>query len=132
VIYAVIPVLLAVICVWLGRRMATALLILGYLSIEGFLKMLSNYNQVVHVGLDIIVLALAMVLVLQAVVRQRMHLDELPYTRLILVYAIWMMLQVFNPYSPGLIQSLASFKVHLTMVPLYFIAASLFDEPKDV
>jgi len=132
VLYAAIPVVLAVIAVWMGRRMATALMIMAYLSIEGFLKMLSNYNQVVHVGLDIIVLALAMVLVLQAVVRQRMHLDELPYTRLILVYAIWMMLQVFNPYSPGLIQSLASFKVHLTMVPLYFIAASLFDEPKDV
>src|SRR5262245_24354002 len=112
--------------------MATAMMILAYLSIEGFLKMRSNYNQIVHVGLDIIVLSLALVLVLQAVVRQRAHLDELPYTRLILVYALWMVLQVLNPYSPGLVQSVASFKVHLTMVPLYFIAATLFDEPRDV
>ena len=131
-LYAVIPVALAIVTVWMGRRMATALLILAYLSIEGFLKMLSNYNQVVHVGLDIIVLALSLALVLQAVVQRRAHLDELPYTRLILVYAGWMMLQVFNPYSPGVIQSVASFKVHLTMVPLYFIAATLFREPKDI
>lgn len=131
-LFAVIPVLLAVVAVWLGRRMATALLILAYLSIEGFLKMLSNYNAVVHVGLDIIVIALATVLVLQAVVQQRAHLDELPYTRLILVYCVWMVLQLLNPFSPGLIQSIASFKVHLTMVPLYFIAAGLFHEPRDV
>ena len=131
-IYAIIPVVLAVIAVWLGRRMSTALLILAYLSIEGFLKMLSNYNRIVHVGLDIIVLSLALVLVLQAVVRQRAHLDQLPYTKLILVYALWMILQLLNPYSPGLVQSIASFKIHLTMVPLYFIAATLFDEPRDV
>lgn len=131
-IYAVIPVVLAVICVWLGRRMATALLILGYLSIEGFLKLLSNYNRVVHVGLDIIVLSLALVLVLQAVMQRRAHLDELPYTRLILVYAVWMILQLLNPFSPGLVQSIASFKTHLTMVPLYFLGATLFEKPKDI
>jgi hypothetical protein len=132
VIYAVIPVLLAVICVWLGRRMATALLILGYLSIEGFLKLLSNYNRVVHVGLDIVVLSLALVLVLQAVMQRRAHLDELPYTKLILAYAVWMILQLLNPFSPGLVQSVASFKTHLTMVPLYFIGATLFEKPRDI
>ena len=130
--FAVIPVLLAVVAVWMGRRMATALLIMAYLSIEGFIKMLSNYHPLVHIGLDIIVLALTAVLLLEAVVRRRLHLDSVPYTRLILVYAAWMLLQVFNPYSPGLIQSVASFKVHLTMVPLFFIAATLFNEPRDV
>ena len=131
-IYAVIPVLLAVVCVWLGRRMTTALLILGYLSIEGFLKLLSNYNRIVHVGLDIVVLSLALVLVLQAVMQRRAHLDELPYTKLILVYAVWMILQLLNPFSPGLVQSIASFKTHLTMVPLYFIGATLFEKPRDI
>ena len=58
-LFAVIPVVLAVVAVWMGRRMATALLIMAYLSIEGFLKMLSNYHPLVHVGLDIIVLALS-------------------------------------------------------------------------
>jgi len=132
VIYAVVPVLLAIICMWLGRRMSTALLILGYLSIEGFLKLLSNYNRVVHIGLDIIVLSLALTLVLQAVMQRRAHLDELPYTKLILVYAVWMILQLLNPFSPGLIQSIASFKTHLTMVPLYFLGATLFERPRDI
>ncbi len=131
-IYAVIPLLVALVCLWLGRRMATALVILGYLSIEGFLKLLSNYNRVVHIGLDVIVLSLAGSLVLGAVMEHRAHLDELPFTKLILVYALWMILQVLNPFSPGLVQSLASFKIHLTMVPLYFIAATLFRNTEDI
>ena len=131
-IYAIVPLVVAIACLWLGRRLATALLILFYLSIEGFLKLMSNYNRVVHVGLDIIVLLLAGYFVLQAVVERRAHLDELPYTKLILVYAVWMVLQLLNPFSPGLLQSIAAFKVHLTMVPLYFIAATLFREPRDL
>lgn len=131
-IYAAIPLLLAMWTLWLGRRLATAFLLLGYLSIEGFLKLLSNYNRIVHVGFDIIVLSLAAYLVLQAIMEKRAHLDELPYTKLILTYALWMVLQLLNPFSPGLVQSIASFKVHLTMVPLYFIAATLFRNPDDI
>jgi hypothetical protein len=132
VIYAVVPLVVALICLWLGRRMASALLILGYLSIEGFLKLLSNYNRIVHVGLDLIVLSLAGYLILQAIMERRAALDELPYTKLILIYGLWMFLQLLNPYSPGIIQSVAAFKIHLTMVPLYFIAATLFRTPQDV
>jgi hypothetical protein len=132
VIYAVIPLLVALVCLWLGRRMATALVLLAYLSIEGFLKLLSNYNRVVHIGFDVIVLSLAGLLVLQAVMEHRAHLDELPFTKLILVYALWMILQVLNPFSPGILQSIASFKIHLTMVPLYFIAATLFRNTEDI
>jgi hypothetical protein len=132
VIYAVVPLVVTLIVLWLGRRLAAALVILAYLSIEGFLKLLSNYNRIVHVGVDIIVLSLAAYLVLQAVVEHRAHLDELPYTKLILVYALWMVLQVLNPNAGSLVQSIAAFKVHLTMVPLYFIAATLFREPRDL
>lgn len=131
-IYAVIPLVVAFVCLWLGRRMASALLIMTYLSIEGFLKLLSNYNRIVHVGLDLIVLSLAAYLILQAIVERRAALDELPYTKLIMVYGLWMVLQLLNPFSPGLIQSIAAFKIHLTMVPLYFIAATLFRTPQDV
>lgn len=131
-IYAVIPLVLAVVCVWLGRRMGTALLIMAYLCLEGFFKLLSNYNTVVHVGLDIIVLTLAGYLTLEAIVERRAHLDALPWTKLILVYAVWVVLQLMNPFSPGLLMSLGAFKVHLTMIPLYFIAASLFREPRDI
>ena len=131
-IYAAIPVALALLCVFLGRRILTIHLIFAYLTIEGFLKMLSSYNRVVHVGMDIVVLSLAGWLVLEAVVKRRAWLPHLPYARLITFYAMWVALQLLNPYSPGLVPSIAAFKIHLTMIPLYFIAATTFEEPRDV
>lgn len=131
-IYAIVPLLVALAVLFRGRRLSTLLLIIAYLSIEGFLKLLSNYNRIVHVGLDVIVITFALYLVLVAVVEHRANLDELPYTKLILVYALWIVLQILNPFSPGVIQSVAAFKVHLTMVPLYFIAATLFRDRKDL
>lgn len=131
-IYAAIPVALALLCVFLGRRILTIHLIFAYLTIEGFLKMLSNYNRIVHVGLDIIVVSMAGWLVLEAIVKRRAWLPHLPYARVITFFAIWVVLQLLNPYSPGLVPSIAAFKIHLTMIPLYFIAATSFEEPGDV
>lgn len=131
-IYAAIPLALALLCVFLGRRQLTLHLIVAYLTLEGFLKMLSNYNKVVHVGMDIIVLALAGWLILESVVRRRASLPHLPFARVITFYVIWVMLQLLNPYSPGLVPSIAAFKIHLTMIPLYFIAAAEFDEPGEM
>jgi hypothetical protein len=132
VIYAVVPLVLAVVCVWLGRRMSTLLLVMAYLTLEGFLKLLSNYNQFVHLGMDVVVLTLAAWLVMESVVERKAHLDALPWTKLILTYGVWVALQLLNPYSPGVAMSVAAFKVHLTMIPLYFIAATLFRTPRDV
>jgi hypothetical protein len=132
VIYAIVPILVALTCIWLGRRLLTAVVIFAYLAIEGFLKLLSNYNPLVHVGADVIVLSLALVWVLGAVATRSAHLPRLPWSKLILLYALWIVLQLFNPYSPGLVPALASFKAHLTMIPLYFIAAALVRSREDV
>jgi len=125
VTYAIIPLAVALLCVWLGRRLLTAVVIFAYLSVEGLLKLLSNYNRVVHVGIDVIVLSVAAAWIVQAVVRRDAHLPRLPWVPLILAYVAWIVLEVFNPYSPGLLPSLAAFKTHLTMIPLYFIGAAL-------
>jgi hypothetical protein len=132
VIYAAIPLILAVVCVSLGRRMLTLFIILGYLEVEGFLKLVSNYNGVVHVGLDIIVLSVTAWTVLAGVVSRRARLPDLPWVRLILLYVVWLLLELANPYSAGLIPSLASYKVHLTMIPLYFLVAATLKTPTDV
>ncbi len=131
-IYAIVPLFLAVLCAWLGPRPLSLLILFGYLAIEGFLKLVSNYSPIVHVGIDLIVLALSATVVLGAVVLRRARLPHLPWTRLILLYAFWLVLQLFNPHSAGLVPSLASFKIHLTMVPLYFLGAALFREPREV
>jgi len=132
VTYAVVPVAVAVLCIWLGRRLLTAVVIFAYLSIEGLLKLLSDYDRIVHVGIDLIVLAVASAWILEAVVARRAHLPRLPWTGLIMAYVAWIVLETLNPYSPGLLPSLAAFKTHLTMIPLYFIGAAVVRSRRDV
>ena len=130
--YAIVPLAVAVLCIWLGRRLLTVVVIFAYLSIEGLLKLLSNYNRIVHVGIDLIVLAVATAWILEAVVLRRARLPRLPWTGLIVAYAAWIVLETLNPYSPGLLPSLAAFKTHLTMIPLYFIGAAVVRSRRDV
>jgi hypothetical protein len=132
VIYAIVPVVVALTCIWLGRRLLTAVVIFAYLAVEGLLKLLSNYNPIVHVGLDLVVLSVTLVWVLDAVATRHARLPDLPWVKVIGLYALWIVLQLFNPYSPGLVPALASFKAHLTMIPLYFIGAALVRRREDV
>jgi hypothetical protein len=132
VVYALIPLFVAGLCLGFGKRRLTLVVMFGYLCIEGFLKLMSNYNRVVHLGMDIIVLTVAAAWAADAIARRRALLPDLPWIRWIGLYALWIVLQLFNPYSPGLIPALASFKLYLTMVPLYFIAAAVIRTREDV
>lgn len=49
-----------------------------------------------------------------------------PVTRLITLFIVICLLQVANPYSLGLFRSLAGLKVHLTPLPLFFLAYDVF------
>ncbi|HVO35802.1 MAG TPA: hypothetical protein VMT21_09570 [Gemmatimonadales bacterium] len=131
-IYATIPLLVALLCVWLGQRLLTVVVIFAYLSVEGLLKLLSNYNPIVHVGMDIIVLSVAGAWAVEAIAAHRAHIPQLPWVRAIGLYALWIGLELFNPYSPGLVPSLAALKAHLTMIPLYFIVAAVLRRKEDV
>ena len=131
-IYAIVPILVLALCLYLGKRLATLVVIIAYLNVEGFLKLLSNYNRVVHVGMDIVVLSLAIAWSASAVAQRKASLPALPWVRLILLYAFWIVLQVASPMSPGIIPSVAAFKLYLTMIPLYFFAATIVRTREDV
>jgi hypothetical protein len=132
VTYAIVPLAVAVLCIWLGRRLAAVMVFFGYLTLDGFLKLLSNYNRIVHIGADIVLWALVGAWILDAVARRRARLPDAPFSWLIGLYALWMLMELLNPYSASLMQSLASYKIHLSMVPLYFLAAALVRRRRDV
>jgi hypothetical protein len=131
VLYAAIPLGLALVCLWLGRRLMVLVLIFAYLAVEGTLKLLSNSNPIVHVGIDVIVLTVAVFWVMEAIATHRARLPELPWLRLLALYVVWVLALVFHPLSAGLFVSLAAFKMHLTMIPLYLITASLIRTRRD-
>ncbi len=129
--YAVVPLLAALACLWLGRRLLTLVVIFAYLSVEGLLKLLSNYNPIVHVGMDVVVLSITGAWVALAIARHQANVPRLPWVRAIGLYAAWIVFELFNPYSPGIVPALAAFKAHLTMIPLYFIGAALVRSKED-
>jgi len=132
VTYAVIPFVVLAVCLWLGRRLTTVLVIFAYLTIEGFLKLASNYDRFVHVGSDVVVLGVAAWWTAAAVLNRRAGIPRQPWVRLIALFVVWVGLQFLNPYNPGLVPSLASLKMHVAAIPLYFIVPAAVRERRDV
>ena len=64
-----------------------------------------------------------------------LHTDRLrppPGTLLVVLFTVNALLQVFNPFSLGLVQSLGGLKVHLSPLPLFFIAYDVIRRPGQV
>jgi hypothetical protein len=104
---------------------AQVVVFLVYLSLEGFLKLLSNYHPVVHIGTDIVLWTLISVWVAKAVVRRETKLPAMPMRILILLHVSWILMLVFSPYTAGLYVGIASLKIHLSMIPLYIVGFML-------
>jgi hypothetical protein len=117
---------------FMALRVNTCLMIFfAYLSVEGMLKLLTNYHPIVHIGADIILFFILVRWVGNKIITGE-PFERTPYFGLIALHSFWIMIQVFNPYSLGLIPSLGSFKVHLTMIPLFFLGYSVMEEERDL
>lgn len=104
-----------------------------YLGFEGFLKIISGYHPVVHVGVDLLVVALtSKVLIGLALGIIKKEEDLPPLTILFGIHFIWFLITFANPYSLGIVPSLAGAKVYITMLLLYFFAYYLAKKPKEI
>jgi hypothetical protein len=113
-------------------RVDTCLMIFfAYLSVEGMLKLLTNYNPIVHIGADIILFFILVRWAGNKIITGE-PFERVPCFGLIALHSFWIVIQVLNPYSIGLIPSLGSFKVHLTMIPLYFLGYSHMKSDRDL
>lgn len=66
---------------------------------------------------------------------QNRYLDPVrwpPGSLLIALFTIVCLLQFFNPYSLGLVQSIGGLKLHLSPIPLFFIAYDTIRRPAQV
>ncbi len=103
-----------------------------YLSIEGLVKLLGNYHPIVHIGVDIVLWAIVGVWVAKAILQRRTQLPKVPFFTVLVLHVIWVSLLVFSPYTASIFVGVASLKIHLSMIPLYFLGflfASSADTP---
>jgi hypothetical protein len=96
--------------------------ILVYYSVEGLVKMLSNYHPVLHVSGDILVILFALRSVLDRATGGIAKLNYTPFLPLFMLFSFWVLVQFFNPFSLGIIPSLAGLKIYLVPPLLLFIA----------
>lgn len=116
-----VPVLTALAAVFVRDRVTAITVFLCYLTVEGFFKLASGYHPLVHIGADIVLWSIVAVWVATAVVSRNTRLPRVPFFTLLVLHAIWVLLLVFSPYTASVFVGVASLKIHLSMIPLYFI-----------
>jgi len=103
-----------------------------YLGVEGMLKMLSNYNPIIHVGSDILVFVLCARWFLSLLLnRASIPKDLPPFLPIFALHFTWFLIEFANPYALGLVPSLAGAKIYVTMFMLYFFGYYLTESVKD-
>jgi hypothetical protein len=129
--FAAVPVL-GLLLLGLSYSWAVRLLFV-FLCFEGMAKLMTNYNPMVHVGADILILTLTarwfLVFLLR---RQSLPALRPPLMPLFAAHFCWFAIQFANPYSLGLIPSLAATKLYVTMLFLYWFGFYLATSAAEV
>ena len=131
---AFIPISLAAL-VFLSKDWERSIkLFFCYLSIEGLLKMITNYHPVVHIGADILLLLICLNWFFATVIIgfREAKFRKAPLTMPIIFFVLWILIEIVNPYAISLYASVASFKVHITMIPFYFFAYFFIDSKEQI
>lgn len=107
-------------------------LVFMYIGLEGFFKVISNYNPFVHVGSDLIVIALCFKVLLQSFFKGANLKTTPPLTKLFMIHFLWLAIIMFNPFSLSVIASVAGAKIYVSMFLLYFFGYYLTQSESDV
>lgn len=103
-----------------------------YIGFEGVLKIISDYNPVVHIGSDILVILLFLRALSRAFTRGNPLPGYLPpLMALFIFHFTWVIITLFNPYSLGFIPSIAGSKIYVTMPLLFFFGYYLCENVDD-
>lgn len=104
-----------------------------FIGIEGFLKVLSNYNPLVHIGSDLLLGLFTLRAILAQLIQRGIYLNRYPpCTLVILFHVIWFAISYFNPYALSIEATTASLKMYITMIPLFYFAYYLINKKEDV
>ena len=115
------PFAVAFVAVLFRDKLNAIILFFCYLTVEGLLKLMSGYHPFVHIGADIVLWSLIAVWIAKAIAARRPRVPRVPLATILGLYVVWILMLLFSPYTASLFVGLASLKIHLSMIPLYFI-----------
>lgn len=104
--------------------------VITFIWFQGFFKIISNYNPIVHVGADLVLIALVTKVLFLGLKDNEKKLPPLSW--LFALHFIWVLITYFNPYSLGIVPTIAGSKVYISMFLLYFFGYYLTKNLNDV
>ncbi len=130
---AIVTILSTLLTIFLLPLKISLMLVFVFISFQGFFKVISNYHPFIHLGGDIVVLTLLLkFLVFNPPFLQKQKIPNPPLTWIFPIYFLWLFIVYFNPYSLGIIPSIAGSKIYITMFLLYFFGYYLIQSQKEV
>ena len=108
-------------------------LLMFYLGFEGLAKVVSNYNPVIHVGVDLLIVAMvSKVLVLMVLGRIKQTESLPPMSPIFIAHFAWFVISIANPYAINIVASIAGAKVYVTGFLLFFFGYYLAKNRKEI
>jgi hypothetical protein len=92
-----------------------------YLLIDGAIKVNSNYNPLLHVGQDILLILLAARSCWERDGGGFAKFSRTPHFGLFLMLLSWILIQYINPFGLGILPSVAGTKIYISMLCLFFL-----------
>lgn len=103
------------------------MLMFAFGSVAGVLKYKTEFNPIIHVTIDIMMALICLGwLIRRMFARRSGPSTRTPLGRLIGVFVFLCVIQIFNPHSYSFIASVASLKMHIFMIPLFFFGYHYF------
>lgn len=98
------------------------MMIFLFASVAGLLKYKTDFNPVVHVTIDIMMVIVCFGWAIRRFFAARSSDKPIstPCEKLILIFVAICVLQLFNAYTYSYLASLAALKMHILMIPLFF------------
>ncbi len=128
-----LPLILGAFLIFRSSLINGLCIILAYLSVEGAFKLFTQYDTVLRLAIDILIICLFMRLIQIRLRDPRgRKIFEAPFVFFFFLHLGWILVEFLNPHALGLLASLAAYKVYISALLLYFIAYTAIEGPEDL
>jgi hypothetical protein len=100
---------------------SAVILYFGYLSVDGAIKINTNYNPIFHVAQDLLMMLLFFRSCYGGEKPGVAKFFTTPFIGLGVIFVGWILLQYINPFGLGILPSIAGTKVYLSMLILFLM-----------
>ncbi len=128
-----LPFILGVVLIFRSNLIYGLCIIMAYLSVEGAFKLFSQYDTVLRLAIDLLIICLLMRLIqIRLKDATGRKILEAPFVLLFFLHVGWILVEFLNPHALGLLASLAAYKVYISALFLYFISYTATETSDDL